>query len=260
MSGALKEFTGCLAKVATALTTSVAHKAKRLAFLVLPGSFTPVHSQHLRALEIARDVMTNLRWHVIGGFLAPSDDDYVRRKLGNETWSLEKRLELSRLATDDSPWLEVAPWGEFSSYRVTTRLLQAIESDFRKELQGRSVIGVEVMGSDTAIRILGKLLSEWESRGNVTEQPWYHKRHVCCLVRPGSNSSAEIEHLKTAIQPRVKAMGIEVIMASDESANPLLEVSSHEIRSAIARQCWDQLSASGWLSPRVLYRLQEGFL
>jgi nicotinic acid mononucleotide adenylyltransferase len=152
-----------LSKVNAALATGAGRRSKQLAFLVLPGSFSPVHSQHLSALEIAREVMANLGWHVIGGFLAPSDDDYVRRKVGNDSWPFARRLELCRLATDDSPWVDVAPWAEFSSYRVTTRLRQVIESNCCEELQRRSAIGVEVMGSDSLIRILGKLLQEWES-------------------------------------------------------------------------------------------------
>ncbi len=260
MSGAAERFTTYLSKVEAALATSTARKAERLAFLVLPGSFSPVHSQHLRVLEAARDVLANLRWHVVGGFLAPSDDDYVRQKLGSAAWPLEKRQELCRLATSDSLWVDVAPWGEFSSYRVTSRLRQAIESDCREELLGRSTIGVEVMGSDTALRILGKLLCEWDSGSKPTAQPWYQERYVCCLVRPGSNASAEIEQIKTAIRPRVKALGIKVIVIGDDSAHPLLEVSSHEIRRAVAMQCWDQLRNSGWLSPRVLDRLQAGYV
>src|SRR5437762_11574228 len=107
MSSALERPAARLTKVIAALATGAGRGAEQLAFLVLPGSFTPVHSQHLCALEIARDVMTNLGWHVIGGFLAPSDHDYVRRKLGNDPWSFANRLELCRLATDNSPRVAV---------------------------------------------------------------------------------------------------------------------------------------------------------
>jgi nicotinic acid mononucleotide adenylyltransferase len=216
-----------VSKVNAALATSAGHRSNRLAFLVLPGSFSPVHSRHLPALEIAREIMANSGWHVIGGFLAPSDDDYVRRKVGDDSWPFARRLELCRLATDDSSWVDVAPWAEFSSYRATRRLQQAIESNCSEELQGRSPIGAEVMGSDTILRIVEKLLQEWEPRGSVTPQPWYSERLVCCVVRPGRNSRAEIEQIKTVIQPHAAAMGINVIVYAGEGANPLQEVSSH---------------------------------
>jgi hypothetical protein len=249
----------CLSKVQAVLSTGAGQRAERLAFLVLPGSFNPVHSQHLRALEAARDRISNLDWHVIGGFLAPSDDDYVRQKLGDDAWSLERRFELCCLATDDSPWVDVAPWGEYSSYRVTTRLRQTIELDCSKELRGRSAVGIEVMGSDTAIRILRRLLSEWDlSKGNAA-QPWYQERLVCSLVRPGTSAIAEYGQLETVIRPRVDAIGVKLIVAGGDSANPLLEVSSREIRKAIAMQRWDQLRHKGWLAPRVLDRLQAGY-
>jgi nicotinic acid mononucleotide adenylyltransferase len=247
-----------LSKVNAALATGAGRRSDRLAFLVLPGSFSPVHSQHLPALDIAREVMANLGWHVIGGFLAPSDDDYVRRKLGDDSWPFARRLELCRLATDDSPWVDVAPWAEFSSYRVTSRLREAIESDCSEELQRRSAIGVEVMGSDTLLRILKKILQKWESRGSMTAQPSYSERFVCCVVRPGRKSRAEIKQIKAAIQPQAAVIGINVIMCGAEGANPLQEVSSHEIRKAIAMRHWDQLRDSGWLAPLVLRRLQSG--
>jgi hypothetical protein len=92
----------------------------------------------------------------------------------------------------------------------------------------------------------------------VTVQPWYSERFVCCVARSRWNSRGEIEQIKAGIQPRAAAMGIKVIMYGDEGANPLQEVSSHEIRKAIAMQHWDLLRDNGWLPPPVLRRLQSG--
>jgi len=78
------------------------------------------------------------------------------------------------------------------------------------------------------------------------------------LVRPGSNASAEIAQFKAAIQPQVKAMGIKIIVGADEGVNSLQEVSSREIRRAVAMRHWDELRDSGWLAPRVLNALQLG--
>jgi nicotinic acid mononucleotide adenylyltransferase len=231
-------------------------RVKQLAFLVLPGSFNPVHSQHLRAMEIAREVITNLGWRVIGGFLAPSDDGYVQRKLGDAAWPLAKRLELCRLATDNLPWVEVVPWGEFSSYRVTSRLQQVVESNCHKELRGRAVIGVEVMGSDAAVRILGKLVQD-SPFYNAAKSQRYHQRFVCCLLRPGPNGHSEIQQIRIRIQPQAAAIGIKIIISDDERTNLLQEVSSQEILKAVAMRQWEQLRENGWLSPSVLSRLQS---
>jgi hypothetical protein len=251
------ELTGALCKLNAALAVSAGCRAEQLAFLVLPGAFNPVHSQHLRALEIAREVMTNLGWHVIGGFLASSNDDYVRRKLGDAAWPLAKRLELCRLAINDLPWVEVVPWGEFSSYRVTTHLRQVIEKDCREALRGRPVIGVEVMGSDAAVRILGKLLQGSPSRDNATVHRWYHGRFVYCLARPGPNARSEIQQIRIEIRPQAAAMGIKIIVSEDECVHLLQEVSSREILRAVAMRQWDQLRESGWLAPSVQSRLQS---
>jgi nicotinic acid mononucleotide adenylyltransferase len=258
MSGEPKAPAASLSKVAAALATGAAGAAQRPAFLVLPGSFNPVHTQHVRALEVARDAMAKQGWHVIGGFLAPSDDDYVRRKLGPEAWPAERRLALCRLAVADSSWIDVAPWAEYSSYRVTVHLRRTIESACRAELRGRPGIGVEVMGSDTLIRILGKLIREWESRADATAEPWYSGRLICCLARPSANLGAEMEQIESVIRSKAAAMGISIIVSGGAGGAPLLEVSSRDIRSAIARQQWDELRQRGWLAPSVLETLERG--
>jgi nicotinic acid mononucleotide adenylyltransferase len=257
----LKPPIALMSKVNAALASDAGRASERLTFLVLPGAFSPVHSQHLRVMEVARHIMTSLGWYVIGGFLAPSNDDYVRRKIGDDTWPFTKRLELCLLATEDSPWVAVAPFAEFSSYRVTMQLQQSIQSLHRRELRGRPLVGVEVMGSDTAVRILGKILQQWQNSGAANRRTWYHpERLVLCLIRPGSISSAEVERARTIIQPGVAAIGIKLIVCSGEGAPPLYEVSSREIRHSIALQRWDQLRGSGWIAPRVLEKLQRGAL
>lgn len=246
-----------LAKVCAGLATDGAGQAERLAFLVLPGSFNPVHTQHLRALEIARHVMLDAGWYVIGGFLAPSDDQYVRSKIGSNAWPLSRRLELCRLATDDSPWVGVTPWAEFGSFRAARRLQDAIESGFRDGLRARRLEGVVVMGSDTALRILRSVLREWKVSTHDSTTPSREKAQwVCCLPRPGGNGTAEIQEITGTIEPHLDPLGIRIVVGSD-CASPLLDVSSQAIRNAIERREWDKLRDHGWLDPRVLDRLRS---
>lgn len=246
-----------LSKVRAELATSEARQAERLAFLVLPGSFNPVHTQHLRALEIARHVMLSSGWHVIGGFLAPSDDRYVSSKIGGNAWPFSQRLELCRLATDDSPWVDVTPWTEFGSFRAARRLQHTIESDCREGLRARPLQGVVVMGSDTALRILRGALREWETSSHDRAAPSQDPAQwVCCLMRPGAEGTAEMQEVTMTIAPRVEPLGIKIVVSSDY-AQPLLDVSSQAIRDAIGRKEWNKLRDRGWLDPKVLERLRS---
>lgn len=247
-----------LDKAKAALGNPIGAASQNLVFLVLPGSFSPVHSQHLHAMEIARDLIAGSGWHVIAGFLAPSDDDYVRRKTGEEAWSLTRRHELCRIATSDSLWLDVAPFAEFSSYRATLRLQQDLRSKCRQELQGRDVVGIEIMGSDTAVRILERVIREWETGGDDNRAPRYHpERLVCCLVRPGPDAPGQIERLHSVMEPVVAAVGIKLLVYSGEATSSLQELSSSDIRRAIATLSWDGLRERDWLPPRVLERLRS---
>jgi nicotinic acid mononucleotide adenylyltransferase len=125
--------------------------------LVLSGSFNPVHTQHIALLEAVRTRLANNGSTVAGGFLLPSSDDYVSSKLGNDAMALRVRVRLCTLVTDRSDWLHVRPYGVMSSYWATRRLLRQIEHDCAAFLTGRRVRGVEVMGSDTFLRIFGNL-------------------------------------------------------------------------------------------------------
>ncbi|MEQ1883236.1 MAG: hypothetical protein ABL878_19965 [Burkholderiales bacterium] len=245
-----------LSKARSALLSDASRNAGQLALLVLPGSFNPVHSQHILALEIAREFIADSGIRVIGGFLVPTDDNYLLQKLGSDGWSFEKRLDLCRLATRESQWIDVAPWAEYGSFRAATRIRQAFESFCLSELQGSFLTAIEVMGSDSAIRILGRTPQERESRGSEMSAPWYRDRAICCLARPGINCTAEVEQIRETISQRAAAMGVKFLLVAGEHVSRLREVSSSEIRRCIAMQRWSEIRDANWLSPRVLDRLR----
>jgi hypothetical protein len=205
-------------------------------------------------LEFARAALEHAGWAVAGGFLAPSSDEYLEGKLRGKILSFSRRIELCGFATQESDWLSVCPRGEFSSYRACVRLCEQLE---RELLNGRSVAGIEVMGSDTAIRILDGVFEKWSATEVDRGQPWYERRIVCCLVRPGPESSAEMEHIIRITAPRAADVGIQIILVDTTSeVAPLETISSTAIRELVATDDWDALRALRWLHPRVLSSLE----
>lgn len=76
---------------------AIAAGQREFAVVVLPGSFNPVHSEHVHSLELARAHLQCRGIAVLGGFLQPSSEQYVASKVGPE-WAM--RLS-DRIATCD---------------------------------------------------------------------------------------------------------------------------------------------------------------
>lgn len=230
---------------------------RRFGVLVMSGSFSPVHTQHIRAMEAVRIALQNAGWIVAGGFLAPSDDQYVQSKGNIVAFSFSRRTELCRLATGQSDWLDVCSLREFRTYWVCTTVREQVERQCTALLRGRRIWGIEVMGSDTAIRIMEDLIAEWEATNYTGCEPWYRGRVVCCVIRPGPDSVADSERLLSFIIPRTAAMDITIILVDGEREGlPLEAISSTQIRSLVATRDWDELRAREWLHPEVLRSLE----
>jgi hypothetical protein len=207
----------------------------------------------MRALEAARNALKRGGWTVVAGFLAPAGDKFLEGKLGIEAWPLDKRTRLCEVASGESDWVDVCSWGEFRSYRLCTALREHLEHECA-ELNGRSLTGIEVMGSDAAIRILDKNIADWDGAG--VRDFWYQGRVVCCLLRPGPNSAGEMAHIQKHTARRATDLGIKLIVVDPESIRPALEtVSSSAIRGLLATGDLEGLCARGWLHPEVLAAL-----
>jgi hypothetical protein len=158
----------------------------------------------------------------------------------------------------DSDWISVWPSGELSGRRVCVGIRQKLLDDHSAPLTGRALAGVEVMGSDTAIRILDRIVAAERTRAiGDSGAPRYQERVVCCLVRPHRGAAEEAEHIRRVTIPRAADAGVRVILVDTTGwENPLQPVSSTEICELIARHDWKILEARGWLHPRVFRALE----
>jgi len=225
--------------------------SNELGFLVLSGSFNPIHSGHFQLLDAARATCIREGVKIIAGFLAPSSDDYVGAKLGGQAWPLDLRIRLCSLAAAASDWIDVWDSGQMSGFRLCREIFGQIRSDGADLLAGRSLTGIEVMGSDAAIRIFDKVADDWEAEGAA--RPWYERRRVCCFLRPGVTGYDDAAHLESWTSPRVARVGIIISIVDPRAEGFALEsVSGTKIRRIMARNDWSGLSAQNWLHPSVL--------
>lgn len=89
------------------------------AVLLLTGALNPVHVGHLQSLEYARDALEESGITVLGGFLSPSHDSYVKPKMarGKERWwDATRRTEACDAAVYNSQWLHVGRWESLGAH------------------------------------------------------------------------------------------------------------------------------------------------
>ncbi|GAB5368616.1 hypothetical protein AAMO2058_001334800 [Amorphochlora amoebiformis] len=82
-------------------------RPKEICFLMLGGSFNPIHSQHIAALQMSRERLQEEGYVVLAGFLGTSSDGYLLH-----------RNNMCSLACDSSDWIEAVPWGCASQHRI----------------------------------------------------------------------------------------------------------------------------------------------
>ncbi|HVF17546.1 MAG TPA: hypothetical protein VNA21_11565 [Steroidobacteraceae bacterium] len=78
--------------------------------LLSTGAFCPVHDGHLAMMNAAHAAATRAGYTVLGGYLSPGHDDYVRLKCGAEAIPASARLEQCAAAAASTDWLSVDSW------------------------------------------------------------------------------------------------------------------------------------------------------
>jgi len=197
-----------------------------LAVIVSPGSFNPVHCEHVRTLELARSHLEQRGVAVVGGFLQPSSDMYVCRKVGPE-WAicLGDRITTCELAAranastehDGKVWIHAWRGGEEDGFFVPGVVEQFLNDTVPGQLGAKLPAPITVYmvcGADLVVRSNG-----WD------ETPDFP---IVVLQPPG-----------IALPTSCPAAGWEV---ADGEMKP---ISSTRIRDAIAAGQWNQLVNDG---------------
>jgi nicotinic acid mononucleotide adenylyltransferase len=232
------------------------HSPPRPAVLAFSGSFNPIHTQHVRALEIAKACAVAEGWTVRAAFLSPSDDAYVNSKGLESTFSLAFRIRLCELAVAEYPWISVWKSGESGSFRVAREIVESLSRPNDVKFTGPAPKAIVVMGSDAAERILRRVVQEWCLHGR--SEPWHVERIICCILRSNEDPDTWLPALQEELPEQLTRIGIRVSVADPARLGlDLRDVSSTLVRRLMAQRDWTRLAANHYLHQRVLEALRE---
>jgi len=208
-------------------------RKKNSIFLMLGGSFNPVHNEHIQILEIAkRHCERHLGKVVVAGFLGVSSKDHVTGKCGSRgAITLKHRNAMCELAVANSDWISVCPFGWASPERIAERLQDAIK---RQNWRVGEVPFLNVLGSD----IFGDVPNSYRRQ--------YHtiREDIICVSRDNSRVFEEIKKLGNNLETFYFAEG------STSSST-----SSTQVRRLMKRKDWDGLKR--FLDANVLQYLKQ---
>jgi len=229
-----------------------ANGTRKVAFLVLSGSFNPVHTGHFAVLAAAaKEVTAKSGLPVIAGFLAPcSDEDLYRCPESGEALNHLARCALCSAASESSEWIDVCSWGWSSSSRITERIERQFADRLSRtggrhwEFEGWHVLGRSedvhthlqqksfpftciAHGSDAVLKRLMEVAQckDQERRPAQTSSLWRRRYFT---------PAAEVCSLTVAV-----------------------DADSERIRQLVSAEQWSLLIHLRWLPESVLSRLQD---
>ncbi len=144
--------------------TLKADDSKPLAVLLSTGALNPIHQGHVQLLELVASALQD-RFQIVGGYLSPSNDLYLRGKFGcaavkgpfrkeSDWMEGEDRLACCDLALHDHPFIDVGRWETAQTKRwpdfpeVCQNLSSFINDPANSQFQGRPVMVLYCCGSD----------------------------------------------------------------------------------------------------------------
>ena len=121
-----------------------------LIVLIESGSLAPPHKMHIGLMEISKKyIEDNSNQKVVGGYLIPSTDEYVKHKLKNDFICLNHRVNMTKLFIKNSDWLECLDWGLAYGEEIKILLQKIINKTFPKYKNIKCIL---VFGIDYYIR------------------------------------------------------------------------------------------------------------
>ena len=141
------------------------NKNDEFVVLIESGSLAPPHKMHIGLMELTKTfIEKEQKKKVIGGFVIPSSNAYVKYKLKKDFINLKHRVNMTKLMIKDSDWLECLDWG----FSYGEKIKKVLEKIIKKEFPEYNIKSFLVFGIDYYIR-----------------NKMYLNDEYICIFRPG---------------------------------------------------------------------------
>ncbi|MBI4818877.1 MAG: NAD(+) synthase [Deltaproteobacteria bacterium] len=215
---------------------------RELFVLVTTGALYPVHPGHVGLLKIAKDALEKRGGFVLGGYLAPDHDEYLREKCGPDAPDAANRIRLAEAALLLGEGFMVDPWPALYCRRKLnfTEVVDRLETHLNWRVPTKRPIRVVyVFGSDNA-----RFSLAFAAKGRCV-----------CVPRPGYESELQ------KYSQDVRVQSDRIIFAN----TPAPQAASSRIRAGDdsglpepARSLWRSWRSPGPGADAVLFVRDEG--
>ena len=149
-------------------------KDNELIILIESGALAPPHRMHIGLMELVKKFFESSddNKKVVGGFIVPSSDNYVKHKLRKDFIPLKHRVNITKILIQKNDWLECLDWDMAYGEEIKICIDKIIKNKF-PEYKIKSYL---VFGIDFYMRSLINLKSE-----------------QVCIYRPGYDLNAAKE-------------------------------------------------------------------
>jgi len=186
-----------------------------------------VHRMHVKMFEIAKEYLENhLNCAVIGGFISPSHDKYVSKKLNNTHITAEHRFAMCEQALENSDWISLSKWealqnGFVQFSEVLKSVDQFLNSNVQQQILDNDIIS-KVMGSNLQIKTMFLMGADLLLRapGSISR---LSSNGIVCVGRP-----LYTNRVRDLVRDR-KELGNQLFVVEGEE----MDVSSTEIRKRL---------------------------
>lgn len=211
---------------------------KQKVVLLSTGSYNPVHKMHVETFHMTKTQLEqNHGMIVVGAFLSPSHDSYVRSKLGEEFIEGRHRLNMCEQAIKEAKmddWLIVDRWEILQTKFIDFPAVHySLAKYIQEQFPNDSIRTIYLCGTDHLLRCGGLYSLRKPSKG------------VAALKRPGyenvesdqnlfiiNNTSYKIDFSSTDVRKRIK------------NGSDYLDLAYHSVVNYLKENCGDYLKNS----------------
>jgi len=121
-------------------------KQNELIVLIESGALAPPHRMHIGLMEKVKKHFENSdnNKKVVGGFIIPSSDRYVKQKLKNDFIPLKHRVNMTNILIKNNDWLTCLDWDMAYGEEIKICIDKIIKKNFPKyKIKSYLVFGID---------------------------------------------------------------------------------------------------------------------